>query len=114
MTQTLVTADRIVTGFDAAGAPVILQDAALLIDGERIAAIGPADTNARAHPTAYRMGGRGQVIYHECVFLNIHRQAIEAQIADVLSRPATQHDLSRRRLAADLMQPAEAFYKDWH
>lgn len=61
MTQTLVTADHMVTGFDAAGAPLILQDAALLIDGDTIAAIGPADALARAHPTANRIGGQGRV-----------------------------------------------------
>ncbi len=62
MTQKLVTADHILTGFDAGGSPRILADAALLIDGDTIAAIGPADTLARAHPGATRIGGRGRVV----------------------------------------------------
>ncbi len=61
MTQTLVTADRILTGFAPDGSAQIEADAAILIEGETIAAIGPADTLRRAHPDARAVGGRGRV-----------------------------------------------------
>jgi 5-methylthioadenosine/S-adenosylhomocysteine deaminase len=62
MTQTLVTADHVLTGFDADGTPRILPDAGLLIAGDTIAAIGPAADLARANPDAVRIGGRGRVV----------------------------------------------------
>jgi 5-methylthioadenosine/S-adenosylhomocysteine deaminase len=61
MTRMLVTADHILTGFDAAGSPQILPDGALLIDGQIIAAIGPATDLRRAHPGLAEIGGRGRV-----------------------------------------------------
>lgn len=61
MTSTLVTADHILTGFDAAGAPRIARDAALLIEGDTIAAVGPAADLRRAYPDVAEIGGRGQV-----------------------------------------------------
>lgn len=62
MTQTLVTADHVLTGFDPDGGPRILPDAAVLIDGDTIAAIGAAADLARAHPDARRIGGKGRVV----------------------------------------------------
>ncbi|QBF32061.1 amidohydrolase family protein [Thalassococcus sp. S3] len=57
----LVHADHVLTGFAEDGTPVILDDAAVLIEGETIAAIGPAADLARAHPDAERIGGKGRV-----------------------------------------------------
>ncbi|NKX43611.1 amidohydrolase family protein [Roseicyclus persicicus] len=61
MSGTLVVADRIVTGFAADGTPEIVEDAAILVDGATIAAIGPASDLRRAHPEAPEVGGRGMV-----------------------------------------------------
>ncbi|MEM8959782.1 MAG: amidohydrolase, partial [Pseudomonadota bacterium] len=57
----LLHADHVVTGFGPDGTPVILDDTAVLIEGETISTIGPADDLARAHPDAERIGGRGRV-----------------------------------------------------
>lgn len=62
MTQTLITGDHILTGFAADGRPQILADAALLVEGDSIAAIGPADALSRTYPAAIRIGGRGRVV----------------------------------------------------
>lgn len=61
MNRTLVTADRIVTGFARDGSPEILSEAAILVEGEKIAEIGPAETLRREHPGAEEIGGRGRV-----------------------------------------------------
>ncbi|UWQ19104.1 amidohydrolase family protein [Jannaschia sp. M317] len=61
MTDKLVVADRILTGFDARGAPEILDNSALLIVGDRIAAIGPTETLRRDHPGTPEIGGRDYV-----------------------------------------------------
>lgn len=61
MSRSLVTADRVVTGFDADGCPEILSDAAILVEGEIIAAIGGATTLRRDYPDANEIGGRGRV-----------------------------------------------------
>jgi cytosine/adenosine deaminase-related metal-dependent hydrolase len=61
MTQTLVTADRILTGFAPDGEAQILEDAAILVTGDRILAIDAAETLRRAHPQAVVVGGRGRV-----------------------------------------------------
>ncbi len=61
MTRTLVVADWVVAGFAQDGSPEILADAAILVDGETIAAIGPAATLRREHPKAQEIGGRGRV-----------------------------------------------------
>jgi cytosine/adenosine deaminase-related metal-dependent hydrolase len=61
MTETLVSADRVLTGFDAAGEPVILDDAGLLVRGDSIAAIGPAAELRRAYPEAREVGGRARI-----------------------------------------------------
>ena len=59
--KTLVVADHVLTGFDPAGRPEILTDAAVLIMGETIAAVGSADELRRTHPDAREIGGRGRV-----------------------------------------------------
>jgi cytosine/adenosine deaminase-related metal-dependent hydrolase len=61
MTLTLVAADHVLTGFDPDGTPRIVADAAVLVEGDRIAAVGHADTLRRAHPGAAEIGGRGRV-----------------------------------------------------
>ena len=61
MTVTLVVADRILTGFDGDGVPEILDDAAIAVDGNVIASVGPADALRRLHPDADEIGGRGRV-----------------------------------------------------
>lgn len=62
MAGTLVCGDRIVEGFDAAGAPVIHQDAALLVEAGRVTAIGPAADMKNRHPDAAVVGGTGKVV----------------------------------------------------
>ncbi len=61
MNRTLVTADRVIAGFAADGSPEILADVAILVEGETIAAIGPAAALCREHPEANEIGGRGRV-----------------------------------------------------
>ncbi|MEO1103132.1 MAG: amidohydrolase family protein, partial [Pseudomonadota bacterium] len=61
MTATLVVADHIITGFDADGTPIVYADAAILVQGDTIAAIGPAVALRRDHPDATEVGGRGRV-----------------------------------------------------
>ena len=61
MTRTLVVADHVLAGFAPNGAPEILPDAAVLIEGDAIAAVGEADALRRAHPDAREIGGRGRV-----------------------------------------------------
>ncbi|MEM1431192.1 MAG: amidohydrolase family protein [Pseudomonadota bacterium] len=61
MSQKLVVADHIVTGIAADGSPEFHDDAALLIEGDTIAAIGPAADLRRANPGAEEWGGRGRV-----------------------------------------------------
>ena len=61
MTRTLVVADHVLTGCAPNGAPEILPDAAVLIEGNAIAAVGAADALRRAHPDAREIGGRGRV-----------------------------------------------------
>ncbi|ASP20036.1 8-oxoguanine deaminase [Antarctobacter heliothermus] len=62
MTETLVTADRILVGFGPDHTPDLREDAALLIRDGKVAAIGPAETLRRDHPDAERIGGSGQVV----------------------------------------------------
>ena len=57
----LVAADRLLTGFDADGRLEIVEEGGLLIEGERIVAMGPAAELRRAHPGAEEIGGRGRV-----------------------------------------------------
>jgi 5-methylthioadenosine/S-adenosylhomocysteine deaminase len=61
MSACLVIADRIVTGFAGDGRPEILEGAAILVEGETIAAMGPAAALRRAHPDVPEVGGRGRV-----------------------------------------------------
>lgn len=62
MTQTLVIADHVLTGFAPDGTPRIQSDAALLVEGDCIAAVGPAAALRRAHPEAREIGGKGRVV----------------------------------------------------
>lgn len=59
---TLAEGDRILTGFDAAGTPILHDDAALVISGGSVAAIGPAVDMRRLHPDAKVIGGKGKII----------------------------------------------------
>jgi cytosine/adenosine deaminase-related metal-dependent hydrolase len=61
MTGLLVAADRVLTGFAADGRPEILDDAAILVEGDTIAAIGPAAGLRRDHPGIPEISGRGRV-----------------------------------------------------
>lgn len=61
MSRTLVVADHVLAGFGPDGAPEWLADAAVLAEGDTIAAVGPADALRRAHPDAAEIGGRGRV-----------------------------------------------------
>ena len=57
----IVAADHLLRGFDTAGRPEIVEGGGLLVEGERIAAVGPAAELRRAHPGAVEIGGRGRV-----------------------------------------------------
>ena len=61
MTRHLVTADHIVTGIDPDGTPQILEGGAILIEGDRIAEIGPARALRHVHPGLSETGGKGRV-----------------------------------------------------
>ena len=58
----LVRADRILEGFGPDGAPIIHENAALLIENGKVVAIGEADAMLRAHPNADLVGGAGKVV----------------------------------------------------
>lgn len=58
----LITADRALLGFARDGAPAILEDAGVLVDGAAIIAVGRADDLRRAHPEAAELGGQGRVL----------------------------------------------------
>ena len=59
---TLVHGDRIVEGFTPDGAPVIHENAALVVKEGKVVAIGSAEAMRRAHPDAESLGGRGKVV----------------------------------------------------
>ena len=61
MTGLLIVADHVLTGFRADGAPEMLDDAAILVRGDAIAAIGSAAALRRAHPGTPEIGGRGRI-----------------------------------------------------
>lgn len=58
----LISADTILRGFDADGAPVLLEQAALLVRDGRVADAGTAATMRRRHPNAHETGGKGCAI----------------------------------------------------
>jgi cytosine/adenosine deaminase-related metal-dependent hydrolase len=58
----LVTADLLLEGFDAAGAPVIHEDAAMLVEDGHVAAIGPRAAMEAAHAGLPRQGGPGKAV----------------------------------------------------
>ena len=62
MTTSLISADWIVEGFNAAGDPVLHRDAAVLVMDGHVAQIGPAARLSAAHPEAVMLGGPGRVI----------------------------------------------------
>lgn len=62
MTSTLVLADHVLTGFSADGAPQIVENGGVLVEGDRVVAVGPAADLRRAHPQAAEIGGRGRVL----------------------------------------------------
>ncbi|MBO6720080.1 MAG: amidohydrolase family protein [Rhizobiaceae bacterium] len=61
MSTRLIIAEWVVTGYDQDGWPEILEDSAVLVEGDSIAALGPADALRRANPGAIEIGGRGRV-----------------------------------------------------
>jgi cytosine/adenosine deaminase-related metal-dependent hydrolase len=54
-------ADHVLTGFSAAGEAEIIDDGAVLIDGDRIVAVGNAEALRRGACGAEELGGRGRV-----------------------------------------------------
>ncbi|MEM0907878.1 MAG: amidohydrolase family protein [Pseudomonadota bacterium] len=70
MTQSLVIADHVLTGFDLGGTAQIAADAGLFIEDETIIAIGAADDMRRKYPEAKEVGGRGRVAVPG--FVNAH------------------------------------------
>lgn len=58
----LILADTILTGFDADGEPVLLEQAGLLIRDGRVADAGTATAMRRRHPGAREAGGKGRAI----------------------------------------------------
>lgn len=70
MKTTLILADRIVAGIAADGTPEVHEDAAILLQGDTIAEIGPSAELRRAHPDAEEVGGRGRVAVPG--FINAH------------------------------------------
>lgn len=61
MTLKLITANHVLTGFSSDGDPQIVENGGILINGERIIAIGDAQALRRANPTATQLGGQGRV-----------------------------------------------------
>lgn len=62
MTETLILADHLVTGFAQNGQAEVMQDAAVVVQGDRILDIGPADRLRRLHPDATVLGGRHRFV----------------------------------------------------
>lgn len=58
----LVLADRIIESFRPDGAPIIHEDAAILIEAGKVNSIGPAATLRAAHPDLVSLGGRGKLV----------------------------------------------------
>lgn len=62
MTETLIFADHLLTGFAPDGQAEVMQDAALLVEGPRILDLGPAERLRRQHPKAAALGGRNRLV----------------------------------------------------
>lgn len=62
MGRFLVSADALLEGFTADGAPILHADAAMLVENGLVAAIGPRGHLEKAHPEADRLGGAGKVV----------------------------------------------------
>lgn len=56
----------------------------------------------------------GQVVYHEGRFAKVSREEVHAEITRAMTRPDTEAEVARRRLATDLIGPVRNFYQDWH
>lgn len=70
MSKTLVSGGFVLQGFQADDAPALHPDAAVLVEGSTINAIGPVDVLARDHPDAERVGGPGFIVLPG--FVNAH------------------------------------------
>jgi 5-methylthioadenosine/S-adenosylhomocysteine deaminase len=58
-TRKIIHAGQVLCGFDQAGAPELLHDAAILVDGDTIAEIGDGPALRQAYPDATQIGGDG-------------------------------------------------------
>jgi len=70
MAKTLVCGKHVLQGFKEGDAPILLTDGAVLIEGERVLAVGPAADLQRAHPDAQVIGGAGYAVVPG--FVNAH------------------------------------------
>ncbi|MDG4650178.1 amidohydrolase family protein [Roseibacterium sp. SDUM158017] len=61
MKRHLVTADHILTGFDPDGRTRIIEDGAILVEGDRVAGIGPAKLLRQQNRGLPETGGKGRV-----------------------------------------------------
>jgi 5-methylthioadenosine/S-adenosylhomocysteine deaminase len=62
MTDTLVCADQILTGFSASGEPIIHRDAAILIENGTVSEIGLAREMRARHPGVRSVGSKGKAV----------------------------------------------------
>ena len=70
MSKKLVSGTFVLQGFQADDSPTIHTDAAVLVEGARISAIGPIEALAQQHPDAEHAGGPGFVLAPG--FVNAH------------------------------------------
>ncbi len=61
MSRSLITADHVLTGFSADGAPRILVDGGIIVEGASIIAVGSASELRKKNPDIAEVGGRGRV-----------------------------------------------------
>ena len=59
MSAKIIRAGQVLCGFDAAGAPDLRRDAAILVEGDAVVEIGDAAALGDAHPEAEQLGGDG-------------------------------------------------------
>ena len=62
MTRQLVIADHVVTGFDTDGTPHIIEEGAILVEGDRIVEVGLASALRQTHPGLLEVGGKDRVV----------------------------------------------------
>jgi len=70
MAKTLVCGGHVLQGFQEDDTPILHNDAAVLVEEDRVLAVGPAEDLQRAHPDAHRVGGAGYAVVPG--FVNAH------------------------------------------